>query len=359
MTDYPAGRDDRRVDAVALESLVTTIFMKVGMHESDAYHLSESLVLSDLRGVHSHGTMRVAEYVDKLTTGGVNPCGRPRVVRDEGACLVVDADNAMGHVAMRFAMDRAIARASVIGIGACAVRGSNHAGAMASYAMQALPHDMIGLATTNALPTMPPHGGRTRLLGINPLAVAIPSGTSRPLVHDASFSHVAHGKVRVYAQRGANLPEGWATDRFGVPTTDASAAVEGLLLPIGGFKGVALAMVMGVLSSLLSGAAYGTELGSLASGPKPGDDGHFVMAIRVGAFEDVDRFKARVDAIVDELHCAPRALGVERIYAPGEREFESEAVGRAQGVNLDRDTRTDLAGVASMLGVSFDLGLLA
>ena len=359
MTAYPAGAADRRVDVGALEALVTAIFVRVGMDERDAGHLSESLVLSDLRGVHSHGTLRVPEYVDKLTTGGVNPRGRPSVVRDEGACLVVDAGNAMGHVAMRFAMEQTTLRAGVIGIAACAVRGSNHAGAMASYAMQALPHDMIGLATTNALPTMPPHGGASRLLGINPLAVAIPAGRERPIVHDASFSHVAHGKVRVFAQRGAALPEGWATDRSGAPTTSASAALEGLLLPIGGYKGVALAMVMGVLSSVLSGAAYGTELGSLAGGARPGEDGHFVMAIRIHAFEDVGRFRARVDAIVDEMHRAPRAPGVERIYAPGELEFESEETGRVLGVLLDRDTRTDLAGVASMLGVPFDPGLLA
>lgn len=359
MTAYPVGTDDRRVDAVALQALVAAIFVKAGMGDRDATNLAESLVTSDLRGVHSHGTMRVPEYVDKLVAGGVNARGRPHVVRDEGACLVVDADNSMGHVAMRFAMDQATARAGVIGIAACAVRGSNHAGAMASYAMQALPHDMIGIATTNALPTMPPHGGASRLLGINPLAVAIPAGRARPIVHDASFSHVAHGKVRVFAQRGARLPEGWATDRDGMPTTDATAALEGLLLPIGGYKGVALAMVMGVLSSLLSGAAYGTELGSLAAGPRAGQDGHFVMAIRVQAFEDVSRFKDRVDTLVDEMHRAPRAPGVERIYAPGELEFETEHASRASGALLDRDTRTDLAGVASMLGVVFDPGLLA
>ena len=189
--------------------------------------------------------------------------------------------------------------------------------------------------------------------------VAIPAGRARPVVHDASFSHVAHGKVRVLAQRGARLPDGWATDRNGVPTTDASAALEGLLLPIGGYKGVALAMVMGVLSSLLSGATYGTELGSLANGPRAGQDGHFVLAIRVQAFEDVSRFKRRVDALVDEMHRAPRAPGVERIYAPGELEFETEDASRELGAMLDRDTRTDLAGVASMLGVAFDPGLLA
>ncbi len=359
MTAYPAGKSDRRVDHRALEALVAAILGSAGMDAPDAQVVASSLVVSDLRGVHSHGTMRVPEYVDKLTTGGVDPRGRPHVARDEGACLVVDGGNSMGQVGLQFAMAQAITRAKVVGIGACAVRGSNHAGAMAAYAMQALPHDMIGLATTNALPTMPPFGGTSRLLGINPLAIAIPAGKARPVVHDASFSHVAHGKVRVYAQRGARLPEGWATDRDGNPTTDAVAAIDGLLLPIGGYKGVALAMAMGVLSSLLSGAAYGTELGSIANGARPGADGHFVMAMRIGAFEEVARFKSRVDGLVEEMHRAPRAKGVDRILAPGELEFEAEEAGRRQGVILDRDTRTNLASVAALLGVPLDLSILA
>jgi LDH2 family malate/lactate/ureidoglycolate dehydrogenase len=173
-----------------------------------------------------------------------------------------------------------IERAATHGIAAVGVRGSNHCGTMAYFVMQALPRDMIGLATTNALPTMAPWGGAERLLGINPLAVAVPAGAERPLVYDAAFSATAHGKVRVYRQKGLALPEGWALDREGRPTTDPAAALEGLLLPIGGFKGTALALLMGLLSSMLSGAAYGTELGSMEEGPKAGRDGHFVAAIR-------------------------------------------------------------------------------
>jgi LDH2 family malate/lactate/ureidoglycolate dehydrogenase len=357
MPAYPATEGERRVQAQDLRSLVTAVFQRCEMNEADAALLADSLVAADLRGVHSHGVLRVPEYVKKLTLGGVNPGGRPTVVRDVGACLVVDGGNSMGQIGTHFAMQQAIERAAETGIAATAIRGSNHCGAMAYYATMALDHDMIGWATTNALPTMAPWGGAERLLGINPLAVAIPAGQERPIVHDAAFSMTAHGKVRVYQQKGLPLPEGWALDREGRPTTDPAAAIDGLLMPIGAFKGTALAMIMGIFASMLSGAAYGTELGSMEDGPQPGQDGHFVLAIKVAAFEDVDRFKARVDSAIRQLHAARRAPGVDRIYAPGELEFETEAAYRRDGIPLNALTLADLAIVARDLGVDTDARL--
>ncbi|MGH2351154.1 MAG: Ldh family oxidoreductase, partial [Chloroflexota bacterium] len=188
MAAYPETETDRRVDAGELLALVTSVFERCGMTDGDAALLAGSLVAADLRGVHSHGVLRVPEYVKKLTTGGVDPRGEARVVQDSGACLVVDGGNSMGQIGAHFAMQRAIERAQRTGIAALAIRGSNHCGAMAQFAMQSLARDMIGLATTNALPTMAPWGGAERLLGINPLAVAIPAGEERPIVYDAAFS---------------------------------------------------------------------------------------------------------------------------------------------------------------------------
>ena len=351
MPTYPDSDTDLRVDATALLALVTAVFRSCDQRPEDAALVADSLVTADRRGVHSHGVLRVPEYVRKLTTDGVDPRGRPAVVRERGACLVVDGGNSMGQIGAAFAMGLAIARARETGIAAVAVRGSNHCGAMAYYAMQALPADMIGLATTNALPTMAPWGGAERLLGINPLAVAVPAAAERPIVYDAAFSATAHGKVRVYRQKGLPLPPGWALDAEGRPTTDPAAALDGLLQPIGGFKGTALAMLMGVLSSMLSGAAYGTELGTMEAGPRAGQDGHFFAAIDVAAFEDAGRFKARVDAAVRQLRGARRAPGVERIYAPGEPEFELEARYAREGIPLSRETVADLAATARARGV--------
>jgi LDH2 family malate/lactate/ureidoglycolate dehydrogenase len=295
--------------------------------------------------------LRVPEYVAKLTEKGVDARGQPRIVRDEGACLVIDGGNSMGQIGAHYAMQRAIERARTTGIAAAAIRGSNHCGAMGYFAAQALAEDMIGIATTNALPTMAPWGGAERILGINPVAFAVPAGQERPILYDAAFAGSSHGKLRIYKQKGLTLPEGWALDADGRPTTDPTAAVDGLLMPIGGFKGVGLALVMGLLSSMLSGAAYGTELGDMERGPEAGCDGHFCAAIRVSAFEDVERFKARVDAAIREIHACRKAPGVERVYVPGEIEALRREEYSQRGIPLNPVELADLARTAAALGV--------
>ncbi|MEE3258742.1 MAG: Ldh family oxidoreductase [Candidatus Latescibacterota bacterium] len=346
-----AWDDDRRVDAVELMELVGAIFRACGMDDADAHLLADSLVYADLGGVHSHGVLRVPKYAVTLTADGVNPRGRPEVVREMGACLVVDGHNAMGQIGCHFAMERAIEKAEEHGIGAAAVRGSNHCGAMAYFAMQAIARDMIGWATTNALPTMAPWGGTERIIGINPLGVAVPAGREYPIVFDAAFSGSSHGKIRIHHQKGLALPEGWALNSKGQPTTDPAAAIDGLLMPIGQFKGVALAMIMGLFSSLLSGAAYGAELGNMEDGPQAGADGHFVMAINAGAFEEVERFKERVDRAIEEVHGCRKAPGVERVYAPGEKEFLCREVYGREGVPLNEVTLAGIGEAAREVGV--------
>jgi LDH2 family malate/lactate/ureidoglycolate dehydrogenase len=352
MALYPGTEQDRRVDAESLGTLVGAIFATCGMRADDARLLADSLVESDLRGIHSHGVLRVPDYVGKLTTGGVDPLGTPRVVGGRGAVVVVDGGNSMGQIGGTFAMERAIERAHEHGLGAAALRGSNHCGAMDRYAMMALAHGMIGLATTNALPTMAPWGGAEKIVGINPIAVAMPSGKERPVVLDVAFGATAHGKIRVYHQKGHALPEGWAFDADGVPTTDPAAALVGLIRPIGDFKGVGLAMVAGMLSSLLSGAAYGLESGNMVDGAIPGADGQFFLAISVAAFEDAARFGERADAVVQQVHRARRAQGVDRLYVPGEMEADFTAAYLREGIPLNLQTLADLAAVGRSRGVA-------
>lgn len=339
------------IPANQLSALVTAIFERCNMATTDAQLLADTLVYADLSGIHSHGVLRVPEYVEKLTTKGVNPQGKPQIVREYGACLVVDGGNSMGQIGMSFAMQAVIARAETHGIAMAGIRGSNHSGAMAYFAAQALPHDMIGIATTNALPTMAPWGGAERILGINPLGVAIPAGEEAPIIYDAAFSGSSHGKIRIYEQKGLSLPEGWALDSQGRPTTDPTVAIDGLLAPIGGFKGTGLALIMGILSSMLSGAAYGLELGNMDDGPTAGLDGHFVAAVKVEAFVAVDEFKARVDKAIREIHNCRRAEGVAQIYAPGELEAERQHIYGQQGIPLNGVTLTNLRIVAQ----NFDL----
>ncbi|MBS1825250.1 MAG: Ldh family oxidoreductase [Acidobacteria bacterium] len=338
MAIYPKSEGERRITAHALLDWVTRIFEECGMGEEDAALLGDTLVAADMRGIHSHGVLRVPDYVKKLQVEGVNPRGRPEVVRDRGAALVVDGGNSMGQIGSHFAMSKAIARARELGVAAATVRGSNHCGAMFYYTLQAVREGMIGIATTNALPTMAPWGGTDKIVGINPLSVAIPAGVESPVVLDTAFSYSSHGKIRIYHQKGVEIPSNWAFDAEGQPTTDAARALEGLLQPIGEFKGVGLAIVFGMLASMLGGAAYGTELGNMVDGPAAGQDGHLFVAMDVAAFEDAERFRERVDGAVRQIRESRRVEGVEKLYAPGGLEAEIEAEYRRDGIPLNEAT---------------------
>src|SRR5690349_7257394 len=336
MAQYPGSENERRIMPSELRQAAAAIFAACGMGEADADLLAGALVAADRRGIHSHGTLRVPDYVEKLTRGGVDPRGRPRVASEAGAALVVDAGNAMGQVAASFAMAAAIERARTTHVAFAAVRNSNHCGAMDHWAAMALPHDMIGIATTNALPTMAPWGGIDKIVGINPLAIAIPSEDEAPIVLDIAFGATAHGKIRVYHQKGHPIPEGWAFDAEGNPTTDTTAALAGLIQPIGGYKGVGLGIIMGMLATLLSGASYGTELGNMVDGARAGHDGHFFMAIDIAGFQPVETFKQRVDAVSRQIQASRRKAGIERLYPPGtlEAEFERRY---AKGIPLNEE----------------------
>jgi L-2-hydroxycarboxylate dehydrogenase (NAD+) len=350
MAEYPDSDSERRIAPAELLSIVAGIFSACGMNEADARLLAGALVNADQRGIHSHGTLRVGDYVAKLTTD-VDPRGRPAVVDDNGAALVVDANNAMGQIAADVAMRAAIERARTTHVAVAAVRNSNHCGAMDYWASMAIVHDMIGVAMTNALPTMAPWGGIEKIVGINPLAVAFPSAAEPPIVLDIAFGATAHGKIRVYHQKGHDIPEGWSFDENGEPTTDTAAALKGLIQPIGGHKGVGLGIVIGMLSSLLSGAAYGTELGNMVDGPTAGKDGHLFMAIDVAGFQPVDHFKRRVDAISRQIQTSRKRANVSRLYPPGLLEAEFERKYQAEGIPLNEETLAGIRAAGLKVGV--------
>ncbi len=352
MAQYPGSEAEQRVMPAALLAAVQAIFCACDMAEDDAHLLAASLVEADQRGIHSHGTLRVPEYVGKLTTGGVDPRGRPAIAREAGNAVVVDGGNAMGQIGSEFAMRVAIGKAATSGVALAAVGHSNHCGAMDRWAMMALAHDMIGIAATNALPTMAPWGGVEKIVGINPLAIAFPAAEEAPVVLDVAFGATAHGKIRVYHQKGHPIPEGWAFDRDGRPTTDAAAALEGLIQPIGGHKGVGIAIVIGMLSTLLAGASYGTELGNMIEGPRPGRDGHVFIAINIASFLPIATFKARVDAISRQIQTSRRREGVARLYPPGLMEAEFERRYAVEGIPLNRETIAGILAAAARLGVA-------
>lgn len=352
MPAYPGSEHERRISEGELLSLVEEIFRACSMEDADASILAASLVAADVRGIHSHGVLRVPEYVDKMRKHGVDPRGRPFVVEDHLAALVIDGANSMGAIGSHYAMSRAIERARSTNVAVAAVRGSNHCGAMFYYAMMALDQDMIGIAMTNALPTMAPWGGKDKIVGINPLAVAIPAQTEAPVVLDAAFSYSSHGKIRIFHQKGYPIPSTWAFDEHGQPTNDTAKALQGLLQPVGEYKGIGLAIVFGLLSSMLSGAAYGTELGNMIDGPKPGLDGHLFLAIRIAAFQNVEHFKSRVDGVVRQIRESRPVDPATKLYAPGGLEAETAAAYRRDGIPLNEATWEGLERLALEFRIS-------
>ena len=355
MAEYPGTENERRVDAKALEHWVTAVFVACGMRESDARLVARTLVKADLRGIHSHGVLRVPEYVGKLTEGGVDPRGTPSLSVANGAALVVNGGNSMGQIAADFAMNSAIDCARRSKVAVAAVNHSNHCGALDYWVMKAVAEGMIGIASSNALPTMAPWRGVDKIVGMNPLSIGFPALDEPPIVLDIAFGATAHGKMRVYKQKGAALPEGWAFDKDGQPTTDVEKALAGLIQPVGGHKGVGLAIVMGMLSTLLSGASYGTALGNMEDGAKPGRDGQIFMAIEVAAFQPLDGVRRRVDAVSRQIRTSRREAGADQLYPPGRLEAEFELERLRTGIPLNDETIMNIEKAAQRLKVpSFD-----
>jgi ureidoglycolate dehydrogenase (NAD+) len=351
MATTTESADDRRVDAVGLETFVADLFRAAGTNDEDARLIASIAVGTDLRGAYSHGCALVPGYLNSMLAGKIDPRGRPTVRKDSGSAIVVDGGNSLGHVGLTFAMERALERAAETGVAAVAVGGSNHCGAMASYALQARGRDAIALATTNGLPTMGWYGGLDRILSINPVGIFIPAGEERPVVVDTSFGAAARGKILVHKQKGLPLPEGWAYDAEGNPTVDPAAALDGLIQPAGGYKGASLALLMGVLSALLSGAAYGTELGDFVTGAIPGRDGQFALAISIGAFEEPSVFRTRMDKIIRQIKASRPAPGVEKVHLPGEQAEATAERYRREGVPVTAATAAALTEIAQRVGV--------
>lgn len=326
MTDAPTMI---LVEADRLRAFTAAAFERVGIAPSDAAIAADVLVASDLRGVESHGVPRLHNYIFRLKQNLTAKETRLSIVRETPTTVSVDAHNSLGLVAAFRAMELCIQRAQQYGSAAVTVRGSNHFGIAGYYAMMALPHDMIGIAMTNASPLVVPHGGRQSLLGTNPVAYAIPCGNEPPVVVDMATSTISYGKIEIALRTGSTLPLGWALGSDGLPTTDpAEAARSRTILPLGGFneglgyKGYCLSTVVEVLCHALSGAAMSMNISAvqIQKENKVSDIGHFFAAYRIDGFRDIAEFKKDMDTLVRNLHACPPQPGVDRVLVAGEKE---------------------------------------
>ena len=347
-----------RVDHRKLKRFVASSFEKLGVPKEDAEIAANVLVQADLRGVDTHGVIRFsphAWYVKWLIEGSLTARPKLRVISESATTALIDGDRGMGMVIGHRAMEMAIEKAKSAGVAMVGVRNSRHYGMSAYYGMLALPHDMIGIAMTNASRQVVPTFGREARFGTNPMCFAVPADKELPFVLDMATTTAAAGKLELAARLGKSIPGGWALDENAASTTDPRAAQKARrLLPLGGtresgsHKGYGLAILVEILCGVLTGT-----ITALNANQDP--RGHFFAAIRVDAFRPVAEFKHDMDRLIIDLKSTPPAEGQERVYVAGEIEFETAQERAEHGIPLHGSVLKGLRAVAEQVGVPYDL----
>ena len=347
--------EERRVPLAELQRFVVEVLASVGVPDDEARIVADVLTSADVRGVDSHGVARLSRYVECIESGKIARRAEIKVLSAWPAIARLDGGGGMGQVVGYRAMQRCLDMAERAGMASVSVTHSNHYGIAGYYAMMALPRGMIGISLTNASPTAVPTFGRQRMLGTNPLAMAVPAGNERPWVIDMATTAIPVGKLEIAMRHGRQLQYGVALDGAGKVTTDPWVARrEGALLPLGGpaetagHKGYGLSVLVDILSGVLSGSGYSS---TLRGGWGVSPIGHFFAAIRVDAVRPLAEFQAMMDQMIRDLRESPKALGHERILIHGEPEFEAEEARRRDGIPLVAPVYEDLCKLAARLGV--------
>lgn len=341
---------------VAIPRLVEFIaraLVAAGIPAEDAGQVAALMAESDARGGDAHGVFRLPQYVKQIQSGAVNPRPNIQIVSNRAGTALVDGDNALGHLVMKRATELAIEKARQCGVGWVGTRRSNHAGPAQIYPRMAAARDMIGMyfCVGNAN-LLPPWGGTEVLLSTNPIAIAVPGLRHPSIVLDMATTNTAFGKIRLKAQRGEPMPEGWMIDREGKPLTDPKRASEGFLVPIGGPKGYGLALMIGLMAGTMNGAAFGRDVVDYTVDSKtPSNSGQSIVAVDIAAFADVPAFKQQVDEVWDVMKSSPTLPGVDEVRLPGERSEQIYRERMAHGVPLSEGQRKILNELAGRLGI--------
>jgi ureidoglycolate dehydrogenase (NAD+) len=342
------------VSASNLTEFCVGALRQCGVNEADARTTIDVLVTTDTFGVYTHGVKCLRGYITRLRAGGLKADARPRVDREGPAWAIVDGQCALGMVTSVYAMSKAIEKAKTAGMAYVGVRNSCHFGAAGYYATLAAKADMIGMAMANDYPSMAILGAKKAVLGTNPFAYAVPAGKNDPIFLDIASSTVAGGKVRIAQTKNQKIPDTWMVDADGIPTTDpflypASAS----LLPFAGHKGYGIALMIENLAGVLTGTGAMWDLNNWIDGRKdiPTNHGAAFLAFNVGAIGPLDAFKNRVDQLIQEIHDTPKAKGTDRLYVPGEMEWQHRRAALANGITLPADVVESLRGLESDLGI--------
>jgi len=339
-----------------VRNLVAAIAVKAGVRKADAAILADALVDADVHGTSTHGVSRLNIYIRRIQKGLINPKAKLVIERNRSGTLAVDAGNGLGQVQAVKVLEKLIPKAKRNGVAAATIRHSQHFGALSYYSNWAAARDMILFATSGCEPAMSPEGACQAFFGTNPLAASFPCGKGWPVKIDLATSVVARGHIIAAQKRGQPIPPGWALTPEGEPTTDASAALAGTVLTMAGHKGYALAVMVEIFSSVLSGAAVGPAIGSMYKNlDRKQDVGHFFCLFDIAAFMDVAEFKRRLDKAIDDIKACRRRPGVAEILVPGERSHQKAQLNLARGISLDEATRKELKTLCDELGVKYTL----
>jgi LDH2 family malate/lactate/ureidoglycolate dehydrogenase len=330
--------------------------MHAGVSQADAAIFAHSLVDADLHGTSTHGVSRLGIYLQRIEKGLIDPKAELAVKRSCGSVLALDAGNGLGQVQAVKALEMLIPLARANGVAAASIGNSQHFGALSYYCNRAAEQGMVLLAMTSCEPAMSPAGGYEPFFGTNPIAVSFPTGKPFPIKIDLSTSIVARGNIIAANRKGLPIPEGWALDPNGEPTTDAKQALLGTVLTMAGHKGYALALMVEVFSSVLSGSAIGNSIGSMYKDlDRKQDVGHFFCLFNVAAFLDPKEFQNRIDETIDRLKAGKKRPGVDEILVPGERSWRKALENLARGVEIAPETLTELEQLCRRFGLPFDL----
>ena len=346
----------KNINHEQLGAFVTELLEKVGMPAEDAAWMAGTLIKTNLRGMDSHGVLRVPSYVGRMKCGAINVRPNMTVTQLAPAVTLVDGAAAAGCVAGKKAMELAIESAETYGVGLSGVKNSNHFGAGASYAQMAIDRDMIGVVLTNVPPLITAPGAKKKLVGNNPIGIGIPTYGEYPFMLDMSLSVVAEGKLRFAAAKGEKSPPPWAADADGKPTDDPEAALTGFLLPIAGYKGLGLAYVVDILCGVLTSGIFADKIKSMYRNPtEPGEVGHMMMAIKLTSFLSKEEMKAHMDYYHKYLESAPLTEGAAPLCFPGEIEANNEKLRREQGIPVPLTTLRELEDLGREYGVTAEL----
>ena len=339
-----------------LKNFVREVIRTEGIPAEHAEIAADSLVNADLRGIGSHGVSRIPLYLKRIKLGLVNPNPNITIAKDSGTTMILDGDFGLGQVVANTAMKYAIRIAQKNNVAIVAVCKSNHFGTAAYYAMMALKEDMIGFVCSNTTPLMPAPSGTQKVVGNNPFAIAVPSNSEMPIVLDMACSEAALGKILLAKNQGKKIPETWATNNMGLPTTDPDAALQGFLLPIGGPKGYGLAVMIDILAGVLSGSSFGRSMTSIYKDFQNKQDcGHLFITVKISSLMEINRFKERIDVLIKEIKSSTRVQGSEEIYLPGEIEHRKMQKQIKEGISLDPVTYNELKEIAVQRGLDYIL----